>query len=220
MRPSLLIAEGQRMFAEGLCSLLCSSYEVVGIASNGSDLAELALRHKPDLIVTDVSMPPPNGLDCVQTLREAGLNSKFVVLTMHLDVDHVVQLFRAGASAIVLKMSSRDELMLALKVAHRDGHYLSPQFRCDLVTVLTEAARQPAVDCGPRITRRQREMLLMVAEGKTMKQIAAHLNISTRTAESRKYHLMDVLAVRTNAELVQYAVKIGLISVNPIDTLG
>ena len=94
----------------------------------------------------------------------------------------------------------------------------SPQFPGDLVTVLVEAARRPPSDRGPQLTRRQREVLQLVAEGKTMKEISAQLHISTRTAESYKYHLMDVLAVRTGAELVQYAIKIGLITVKPFGT--
>jgi DNA-binding NarL/FixJ family response regulator len=95
---------------------------------------------------------------------------------------------------------------------------LSPQFSCDLVSVLAEAAKHPLSDHGPQLTRRQREVLQLVAEGKTMKEVAAELNISTRTAESYKYHLMDALSIRTNAELVQYAVKIGLITLKPLDS--
>jgi DNA-binding NarL/FixJ family response regulator len=220
MRPSVLIADDHRLFAEGLRSMLSSSYEIVGIASNGRDLTELAVRHKPDLILTDVSMPLLNGLDTLEALTKMGLRSRFVVLTKHRDVNLAVQVFRAGASAIVLKTASRDEFLEALEVAHRGGCYLSPQFPCDLVTLLAEAARRPVSDRGPQLTRRQREVLQLVAEGKTMKEISAQLNISTRTAESYKYHLMNVLGLRTNAELVQYAIKIGLININPLNPQG
>ena len=198
--------------------MLCESYEIVSIASNGRELTELATLHKPDLILTDISMPLLNGLDAIQALTEGGVRSKFIVLTMHTDMSLAVQVFRAGASAFVLKMASSDEMKEALRVVYRGGYYLSPQFPGDLVTVLVEAARRPPSDRGPHFTRRQREVLQLVAEGKTMKEISAQLHISTRTAESYKYHLMDVLAVRTGAELVQYAIKIGLITVKPFGT--
>jgi DNA-binding NarL/FixJ family response regulator len=218
MRPTLLIADDHRLFVESLKSLLTTSYETVGIASNGRELTELALRYKPDLILTDLSMPLLNGLDAVQILTEKGLRSKFIVLTMHLDMNLAVQVFRAGASAFVLKTASGDELREALQIVHHGGHYLSPQFPCDLLTVLVEAARRPASDRGPHLTRRQREVLQLLAEGKTMKEVAAQLKISTRTAESYKYHMMDALAIRTSAELVHYAIKIGLISIKPLGT--
>jgi DNA-binding NarL/FixJ family response regulator len=220
MRLSVLIADDHKLFAEDLRSMLSPSYEIVGIAASGRELAELAMRYKPDLILTDSSMPLLNGLEAVQFLTEKGLRSKFVVLTMHRDVGLAVQVFRLGASAFVLKTASRDEFMEALEVVQRGGCYLSPQFPCDLVSLLAEAARRPASARGPHLTRRQREVLQLVAEGKTMKEAAAQLKISTRTAESYKYHMMNVLALRTSAELVQYAIKIGLISIRSLDKAG
>jgi len=218
MRPTLLIADDHQLFAESLRSLLSPSYDIVGIATNGRELTELALQFKPNLVLTDLSMPLLNGLDAIQGLTAMGLRSKFIVLTMHVDMSLAILVFRAGASAFVLKTAKGDELKEALQVVQRGGHYLSPQFPCDLVTVLAEAARRPASDRGPQLTRRQREVLQLVAEGKTMKEVATQLNISTRTAESYKYHLMNVLGIRTTAELVQHAIKIGLITVKSLDT--
>jgi DNA-binding NarL/FixJ family response regulator len=217
MRPTILIADDHQLFAESLRSLLSPTYDVVGIATNGRELTELVMRFKPDLTVTDLSMPILNGLDAVQNLTAMGLRSKFVVLTMHADISLAVLVFRAGASAFVLKTASGDELKEAIETAHRGGCYLSPQFPCDLVTVLAEAARRPASDKAPQLTKRQREVLQLVAEGKTMKEVATQLNISTRTAESYKYNLMNVLGIRTTAELVQHAIKIGLITVRPLE---
>ena len=217
MRPTLLIADDHQLFAESLRSLLAADYDVVGIAANGRELTELAQKLKPNLVLTDLSMPLLNGLDAVQALAGKGLRTKFIVLTMHVDVSLAVLVFRAGASAFVLKTASGDELKEALKVVHSGGCYLSPQFPSDLVSVLAEAARRPLVDKAPQLTPRQREVLQLVAEGKTMKEVATQLNISTRTAESYKYHLMNVLGIRTTAELVQHAIKIGLISVKPLD---
>jgi DNA-binding NarL/FixJ family response regulator len=217
MKPTVLIADDHQLFAESLRSLLSPTYDVVGIATNGRELTELAMRFKPDLTVTDLSMPVLNGLDAVQNLTAMGLRSKFVILTMHADISLAVLVFRAGASAFVLKTASGDELKAAIATAHRGGCYLSPQFPCDLVTVLAEAARRPMSDKGPQLTKRQREVLQLVAEGKTMKEVATQLNISTRTAESYKYNLMNTLGIRTTAELVQHAIKIGLITVRPLE---
>jgi two-component system response regulator NreC len=218
MRPTILIADDHRLFAEGLRSMLSPSYEIVGVVSNGRELTGLATQCKPDLILADLSMPLLNGLGAVQILAETGLRSKYVILTMYLDVNLALQAFRAGASGFILKTTSADELHKALQIVYKGGCYLSPQFPCDLVTLLAEAARRPGTDRSPRLTRRQREVLQLVAEGKIMKEVAAQLNISTRTAESYKYHLMDTLAIKTNAELVQYAIKIGLVIVNPLDS--
>src|ERR1700691_4125376 len=116
MRTSILIADDHQLFAEGLRSMLSPSYDVVGIAANGRELTQLAARYKPDLIMTDLSMPLLNGLDAMQTLVEMGLRSKFVVLTMHLDVNLAVQAFRAGASAFILKTTGADELKKPLQL--------------------------------------------------------------------------------------------------------
>ncbi len=110
MRPTLLIADDHQLFAESLRSLLSPTYDVVGIAANGKELTEMAMKLKPNLVMTDLSMPLLNGLDAVQTLTGAGLRSKFIVLTMHTDISLAVLVFRAGASAFVLKTASGDEL--------------------------------------------------------------------------------------------------------------
>jgi len=217
VRPRILIADDHQLFADGLRSLLGSSYEIVGIATNGRELIEQVRQCKPDLVVTDLSMPQLNGLDAMQALTEMHLRTRFIVLTMHVDVSLAVLVFRAGASAFLLKSASSDELKEALQVVLRGGYYLSKQFPGDLVNVLAEAARRPASEHGPQLTRRQSEVLKLVAEGRTMKEVADQLKISTRTAESYKYNMMNVLGIRTNAELVQHAIKIGLIAVNRFD---
>lgn len=213
MRFRILVADDHRIFAEGLKSLLSDHYEVLGIAADGRELITMAKEYKPDIIITDLSMPLLNGLEALRTLRKTGIRSKFIVLTMHADLSLAVEAFRAGASAFVWKIAAGEDLKNALDSAVRGRQYLSPQFPCDLVTVLAEAARRPMSDEGPKLTRRQREVLQLVAEGKTMKEVATVLNISTRTAESYKYDLMRTLGIRTNAELVQYAIRIGLITV-------
>src|SRR5208283_1845307 len=128
-------ADDHQLFAESLRALLSPSYDIVGIAGNGRELTELAVRFKPDLILSDLSMPLLNGLDAVQALTAMGVRSKVIILTMHVDMSLAILVFRAGASAFVLKTARGDELKEALQVVQRGGHYLSPQFPCDLVSV-------------------------------------------------------------------------------------
>jgi DNA-binding NarL/FixJ family response regulator len=215
MRAKILLADDHKVLTEGLSKLLSQQYEVMGTVSNGRELVSAAKEHKPDVIVADISMPLLNGIDAIKMLRKAGVRSKFVMLTMHLDVSLAVQSFRVGASAYVLKSVASDEIRSAVETALRGRTYLSSGFPMDLISVLAEAARRPMSE-GPTLTRRQREVLQLVAEGKTMKEVATVLSISTRTAESYKYDIMRVLGMHTNAELVQYAIRIGLITVQPI----
>lgn len=215
MRNRILIADDHRILAEALCRLLSASYDVIGIASNGRELIALARELNPEVIVLDISMPLLNGMEALRMLRRAGVRSKFVILTMHADVSLASEAFRCGASAFVLKQAAGEELNTAITSALRGRHYLSSSFPVDLVNLLAEAVRRPNAQ-GPHLTRRQREVLQLVAEGKTMKEVASLLSLSTRTVESYKYEIMRTLGIHTNAELVQYAIRIGAITVAPI----
>ena len=217
MRPRILIADDHQMFADSLHALLGQTYDVVGLVKDGRELIDKAIQHKPDVILTDLAMPHITGLDAIPAIRQKGVKSKFIVMTMHEDLSLAVLVFRAGASAFLLKTARGDELKKAMETVLRGGYYLSRECSSDLLTVMAEAARHPASEKGAQLTKRQREVLKLVAEGRTMKEIASELNISTRTAESYKYHLMNVLGIRTTAELVQHAIKIGLITVSPFN---
>lgn len=215
MRAKLLLADHQKILTDGLSKLLEQFYDVVATAANGYELIALGKEYSPDVIVTEISMPLLNGMDALRLLKKSGSRSKFVVLTMHLDMGLAVQAFRTGASAYVLKLGSSEEIHAAVEAALHGRYYLSAAFPVDLVTVLAEAARHSDED-GARLSRRQREVLQLVAEGKTMKEVATVLGISTRTAESYKYEMMRSLGIRTSAELIQYAIRIGLIAVTPL----
>ena len=215
MRNRVLIADDHRILAEALAKLLSVNYDVIGIASNGRELITLARELNPEIIVLDISMPLLNGMEALRMLRKSGVRGKFVILTMHADVSLASEAFRCGALAFVLKQAAGEELNAAIAAALRGRHYLSSSFPVDLVNLLAEAVRRPSQE-GPHLTRRQREVLQLVAEGKTMKEIATLLSLSTRTVESYKYEIMRTLGMHTNAELVQYAIRIGAISVPPI----
>lgn len=215
MRIRMLLADDHKIFTEALSRMLAPNYEIIGTASNGRELITLARELNPDVIVMDVSMPLLNGMEVIRVLKRTAVRAKFVILTMHTDVSLAAEAFRCGASAFVLKQAAGDELNAAIVTALRGRHYLSSAFPVDLVTLLAEAVRHHREE-GPKITRRQREVLQLVAEGKTMKEVATLLSLSTRTVESYKYEIMRVLGIHSNAGLVQYAIRIGVITVTPL----
>jgi DNA-binding NarL/FixJ family response regulator len=217
MRQRILLADDHRILTEGLTTLLSQHYDVVATARDGHELVFLAKENNPDVIITEIALRLLNSLDALQILRKAGLKSRFIVLTTHLDIGLAIEAFRAGVSGYVLKVSGKDEVFAAIEGALHGRAYLSAGFPVDLVSILSEAARRPAAS-GSKLTRRQREVLQLVAEGKTMKEVANILTISTRTAESYKYEIMRTLGVHSNAELVHHAIRIGLITVPKLES--
>jgi DNA-binding NarL/FixJ family response regulator len=205
-RAKVLLADDHTIVAQGLQSLLEDTFEFVGTVSDGRQLVEAAKRLCPHVIVSDIAMPLLNGLDALRQLRKDGVSSKVVFLTMHADVDLATEAFRAGASAYVLKQSAGEELVSAIQQVLLGEYYVTPLIAKDLRSILT--ARSSSLT---RLTRRQREVLQLVTDGRTMKEVGAILHISTRTAESHKYEIMQTLGVRTTAELIRYAMRINLV---------
>lgn len=208
--PKVLIADDHTIVAQGLESLLKESFDFVGTVTDGRALLEAAERLKPDVIVADISMPNLNGLDAARQLKSNGSNAKIVILTMHADPHLATEAFRAGASAFVLKQSAGEELVKAIHEILQGRAYLTPLIAKDMITVLMESKGEPASEV--KLTPRQREVLQLVAEGRTMKEVATILSISSRTAETHKYEMMQVLGVKTTAELVQHAIRLRLVS--------
>jgi DNA-binding NarL/FixJ family response regulator len=205
--PSVLLADDHKIVAQGLESLLKDSFTFVGTVSDGRALIEAAARFKPDVVVTDISMPLLNGLDAVRQFRSNGIEAKVVFLTMHADAALAAEAFRAGGSAFLLKQSAGDELVQAIREILQGRAYLTPLIAKDTITVLMEAQKEES-----KLTARQREVLQLIAEGKTMKEAAAILHISTRTAETHKYEMMQALGVKTSAELIKYAIRLHLVN--------
>ncbi|MEO5925281.1 MAG: response regulator transcription factor [Bryobacteraceae bacterium] len=207
-KPRILLADDHRIVLEGLRGLLADEFELLGTAADGRELIDLCTRLHPDLVVADISMPLLNGIDAVRQLREQGVTAKFVFLTMHRDQTYATRALDAGASGYVLKHAASDELVTAIHAALRGETYMSEALR--------NPAREESLLTGGKaladITNRQREVLQLFAEGKSAKEVAALLGISPRTAETHKYKLMDELGVKTTAELVQYAIRHGLVS--------
>jgi len=208
-RPRVLLADDHKIILEGLRSLLRDDFELVGEAANGQQMVELGMSLSLDVIVADISMPLLNGIEALRKLREAGSVVKVVFLTMHPDVVYATRALEAGASGYVLKHSASEELIEAIRTAMRGGTYLSPHVRNPAVTELLDETRRHVKETI-ELTGRQREVLQLLAEGKSAKEIGGILGISARTVESHKYKMMDDLGLKTSAELVQYAIKEGI----------
>lgn len=204
-RTRLLIADDHVMFAQGLESLLRDEFELLGTAGNGEELVEATLHLDPDVILVDISMPVLNGFDAVRRIKASGCKTKIIFLTMHDDAALLSEAFRCGASGYILKQAAGEELVNAIREVAHGNNYVSP-----LVTNVP--AEPPPHTQKTTITPRQREVLELISRGLTMKEIASQLNISTRTAESHKYEMMQTLGVDSTAELIRYSLRLGLIS--------
>lgn len=206
-RPTILIADDHKMFAQGLAGLLEDEFDLVGTVENGQALIDEAVRLRPDLIIVDISMPVLNGLDAVRRLNQHHTGSKVVFLTMHADTRLLREAFQCGGVGYVLKQSAGEELLFALRQVMSGQNYISPSVEKELKKGTLTA---PDEKQHFNLTPRQREVLQLLCLGYTMKEIANRLNISTRTAETYKYQIMEGLGVESTAELIQYAIKIGL----------
>jgi len=206
----VLLADDHVVVAQGLSELLKDRFDLIGVVHDGRALLEAAERLHPEVIVTDISMPLLNGLDAIRQLRASHPGVKVVVLTVHGDTQTAVSAFRAGARGYVLKVSPEEEFIAAIDQVAKGFAYVTPLVAKDLIDVLIEA-RGKAPEGGP-LTPRQREVLQLIAEGRTMKEVAAILNISPRTAESHKYEIMQTLGVDNVTALIRYAIRLKLIA--------
>jgi DNA-binding NarL/FixJ family response regulator len=207
-RPRILLADDHTMLLAAFKELLAPLCEVVGSVADGRALLEAAPRLKPDIIVLDISMPLLNGLDACRQLQPRLPNTKWVFLTVNQDPDLAAEAFRLGASAYLLKSSAAKELFTAIETAVQGGQYVTPLVTDEPLGVfLQRAGHRPAREP----TARQREVLQLLAEGRVMKEVADLLHVTPRTVAFHKYTLMRHLGVKTNAELIQQAVKLGLV---------
>jgi DNA-binding NarL/FixJ family response regulator len=206
----LLIADDHTLLAEACKKLLEPEFQVIGIVNNGRELIRVAQELKPDLVIIDIAMPQLNGLDAGEQLKRLLPSCKLVYLTMNMAPDVAAEAFRRGASAYVVKSSAAEELMTAIRRALRSESYLSPLITEDTVDFLLR--RGQSFSSEKRLTRRQSEILQMLAEGMSMKEIANVLSLRPGTVAFHKYNLMQTLGLKSNAGLIQYAIKHNLIS--------
>lgn len=209
-RARLLIADDHTLLAEACKSFLEPEFEVVGIVDNGRSLLQLACELKPDVVVLDIGMPQLNGLDAGDQIKHLLPTTKLVFLTMNMSPEVAAEAFRRGASGYVLKSCAAEELLRAIRRALRSESYLSPAITKETVEFLLRSGSAYAEE--KRITARQSEVLQLLAEGKSMKEIAGILNLKPGTVAFHKYKMMESLGLKSNAELLQYAIKHHLVS--------
>ena len=201
-RPTVLLADDHTIVTDGLSRILREAgFEVVGAVRNGQRLIDAVTRLRPDVIITDVSMPGLTGLDVLARLKTERLDSKVIVLTMHHDADLATDAIRGGASGYLLKESAGDELLTAVRHALDGKVYITPAITKDVMERMTGSSKAKE----PQLTPRQRDILRLIVKGQRMKEIAANLGLSTRTVEGHKYEMMETLGVTSTAELVRFA---------------
>ncbi len=213
-RARVLLADDHQIVADGLRRLLEPEFEVVGSVEDGRALLTAVKELSPDVVVADISMPLLNGIEAALQLRKSGSKAKIIFLMMHPDVIYAMRAFDAGASGFVLKHSAASELVTAIRECLEGRTYITPLLSKELIEAYSERERQRK-DTDPlnKLTPRQREVLQLLAEGRSAREIAAVLNVSRRTAEFHKYRMMDELGIRTSAGLIQFAIRHGVISV-------
>jgi DNA-binding NarL/FixJ family response regulator len=202
-RATVLVADDHAIVMEGLVSLLKEEFDVVGAVGDGYVLLDAAKRLRPDVIVTDISMPGLSGLDVLPRLKAERFDSKVIVLTMHNDAELATRAMRAGASGFLLKQSAGEELVTAIRQVLLGHVYLTPALTKEVMARMAAPAGQPET----QLSARQRDVLRLIVEGRRMKEIAAARQLSPRTVETHKYEMMQALGLHSTAELVRYAIE-------------
>jgi len=204
-RPTIVLADDHTLIAEAFRGLLEPQYQIVGCVNDGRALLEMAFELKPDVVVLDVGMPVLNGLSAGQQIKQRLRKVKLIYVTMNDDPDLAAEALRTGGSAYLLKSSTASELLKSVHEVLRGGTYVTPRIK----RLMDDAFIRSNKPRGPekRLTPRQTEVLQLLAEGKTMKEVGAVLSLTARTVAFHKYRIMEVLNTRTNAELVQFAIR-------------
>jgi DNA-binding NarL/FixJ family response regulator len=212
MRSRLLLADDHTLLLEGLRMMLEPEFDLAGVVEDGQALLSAAMSLKPEVIILDISMPVLNGIDAARELRRLVPSAKLIFLTMHGGHDYVKEALRVGASGYLLKRSAASELLTAIREVLRGRNYVSPLVNADHLELM-RAAASPA-EAADRLTPRQRQVLQLVAEGRTRKEVAATLRISVKTVEFHKAALARGFRLRTTADFTKYAIEHGIIESN------
>jgi DNA-binding NarL/FixJ family response regulator len=209
-RPHVVLADDHTLVLDALKNLIEPEFEVVGTFGDGRILVEEAPALNPNVIVLDIGMPTMNGLSAGQRLKQLMPLVKLVYLTMNQDPEMAGEAFRLGASAYVLKNSAATELLQALREVVRGGYYVTPLMTKGMVGSFVQNFKRMKRKC--ELTLRQKEVLQLLAEGRSMKEVAFLLNVSPRTVAFHKYTMMEHLNIRSSAELIEYAMRSSLVA--------
>lgn len=213
----LVLADDHALVRAGLRALLTElpGVEVVGEAGDGRDVLRLVRERKPDIALIDISMPGLNGLDVAARIAHDRPDTRVIIVSMHGDDETVRRALKAGAAGYMLKNSDREELEMALRAVARGDTWLSPALTKRVVAALTQEPEKPAAGPFEALTPRQREVLQLVAEGHSNKEIAQRLNVALKTVETHRTELMERLGIHGVAGLVRYAIQVGLVRPEP-----
>ena len=217
-RPTVLLADDHTMIAEAFRHLLEPHYQIVGTVNDGRALIETALELKPDVVVVDVGMPLLNGLSAGQQLKQTLRKVKLIYVTMNEDPDVAAEALRTGASAYLLKSSAASELLKSIHEVLRGGTYVTPKIKRLIEESFIRSSKPKTAE--KKLTPRQVEVLQLLAEGKTMKEVGSLLSLTARTVAFHKYRIMEVLNFKSNAELVQFAVKNHIVATQESLSMG
>jgi DNA-binding NarL/FixJ family response regulator len=209
-RPRVLLADDHTLVLDGFRKLLEDRCEIVGVAEDGRTLLRMAQELQPEIVTLDISMPQLNGVDAARKLKKILPRTKLIFVTMHADPAYVNEAFKAGAAGYLLKRSAGSELLQAIQSVMDGQCYVTPLVAKGLVQSVVTGGR-PAVQKEKSLTSRQREVLQLVAEGMTVKEIASALSLSPKTVEFHKSQIMTELDLHTTAELTKYALVHGLL---------
>jgi len=211
-RPRVLLADDHRVVGEGLKRLLADDFELVGMVEDGRALVTAARTLQPDVVVADISMPHLNGIEAMAQLKKDNADIKVVFLTMHQEPAYARRALAAGAVGFVLKHSAPAELVMAIQAALKGQTFITPALASDVLRQAQHEADDTA-NVGQLLTPRQQEILQLLAEGRSAKEIAATLAISARTVEFHKYQMMEAHGLHNNAELIHFAIKHGIVTI-------
>ena len=202
-KPRVLLADDHTLLLEAFQKLLADECEIVGVATNGRALVTAAATLRPDVIVVDVTMPLLNGIDADRQIKQTSPDVRIIFLTMNEDPNLAAEAFRAGASGYLLKRSAASELVTAIREVVKHRSYITPLVAEGLVGSMLHGLEIRPTSLTPR----QREIVQLVSEGRSMKEVASILNIAPRTVAFHKYRIMEQLHLKTTAELIQYAIR-------------
>jgi two-component system response regulator NreC len=209
----IVVAEDHHLVREGILSLLekAGDIEIVAEAQNGEEAVQLVQQHLPDVLLTDIGMPRLNGIQAAEKIRDLGLETRVVILSMHSNKSLIRQCMRSGAKGYVLKSGIKDELLMAIRAAARNGTYLSPEISELLMSDFSDNPTAEVQDGFEQLNTREREILKLLAEGHTNKSIADTMHLSIKTIEKDRSSLVDKLEARDLASLIRLAMRHGLI---------
>jgi len=208
-RTRVFLADDHTLLLEAFTNLLEPKCDIVGTASDGREMLKMVAKLKPDVVVLDISMPNLNGFDAGEKLKKRLPEIKLIFLTVNEDPDMVTEAFRIGANGYLLKNSAASELFQAIDVVMEGSNYVTPKIARGMITSFIKNPGGEKIHGS--LSLRQREVLQLLAEGHTMKEVASILNITPRTVAFHKYQIMEDLDIKTNSELIQYAIKHGFV---------